>query len=162
MAKSDRYRSRLGPRDLGIVFQRTREWHRDGLPVNPIAHEQHHNPMVLVYTSKETLDTTAGTPIYPTRGGTIVGARVSVAGAPSGADFDADILLDGSTIFDSNTKPTIANGETYGYMRIPDEIYLYPDSKIQWQITNVSSATGPFVGIIEILPEAGGQPPGAG
>ena len=108
----------------------------------------------LVWTSQATLTTDAMTPFYPMFNGRIVGIRLNVAGAPSGAALTSDFLLDGVTAFPSSNKPTIPAGQLFGYRSfVTDRASFQYSTKMQFQITTISSATGPMVAAIEYLPD---------
>lgn len=113
---------------------------------NRAAHRRSHlgEIKILTYTSKATLDTNAGTPIYPHVPGRILAVRLNVAGAPS-STLTCDVLIDGSTIFTVNSKPTIASSALYGDPATPDLKAFTATSKIQCQLTATGSATGPLV-----------------
>lgn len=110
-------------------------------------------PKTVLYTTKATLDTVAGSPIYVLRGKRVVRAKVSVSGAPSGADLAADILVGGNSIFSTlDSKLSVINGNTDGeVMYLMGGRSIAEDDKVQCKITTVSSATGPAVFEIEYL-----------
>lgn len=140
MAKSQRYRSRLFPRDL----RDTLDWARLSPPVNYGSHEQRHADNPLVYTSTTTLTTTAGTPLCPPFPGYITGVRGNVVSAPSGANLTFDILLNTFSIF-SGGYPTIYDGKTHGPIVYPRNTHWRLDDTMQVQIVNIGGATGPLV-----------------
>ncbi len=110
-------------------------------------------PKILMWTSKASLSTAAGTPLFVLRGKRITRVRISVAGAPSGDTLIGDILVDGQSAFSSlDSKPRILAGDLQGrtaYMMGGRSIPF--DGKTQCQITTVASATGPAVFEIEYL-----------
>jgi len=126
------------------------------------AHEDHHLPRILVYTSAATLSTTASTPIRPPRGGRIVAVHLNVAGAPSGANFKHDTLIAGATIFPDGDLPEILDGEVTSGHDSSSEVLDDPRhpgdmdgafnafDAIQSKCDTISSATGPLVVQYEI------------
>lgn len=129
----------------------------DPVEFNREAHDGEHDVRVLLYTTEATLVTTAGVPLYPLRGKTMLRARVSVTTAPSGAALAADILIDGNTAFSSiDSKLQVRDGEEIG-----DPAYFMGGrtvdaaAMVQCKIDTISSAAGPAVFEIEYIAEAG-------
>jgi hypothetical protein len=148
----DRRRSRLLTRDRRELLRRSPRLGLADPTVSRAAHRRRHTYASLVYSSKATLDTNAGTPFYPMQAGRLVGVRLQCATAPSGADLTCDILFDGSSIYHTSSKPTIPDGALFGYVsHHQDRISFQADTKIQVQITTISSAGGPLV--VELLYE---------
>lgn len=117
---------------------------------NFATHEQLHPPKVVTYTSLTTLDTTAGSRIYPYRGGQLIRARANVQTAPS-STLTWTILKNGVSVF--ATAPTIASGSLYASVtEFVDNGYFSPDEYFQVQLTATGSAGGPLVMIAEFIP----------
>lgn len=112
--------------------------------VSRLAHRRRHTYSSLLYSSKATLSTNAGSPFFPLQAGRLVGVRLQVNGAPTG-DLTCDVLFDGVTIYHTSTKPTVPSGQLFGFMsHHQDRISFQPDTKIQVQITTVNGAAGPM------------------
>jgi len=148
-------RKRYAGFDLATVEELDRE-----TDFNYLAHVEDHTPSwhSLVYTSKASLDTVAGTPIALAADAVIVTVRANVAQAPSGAALEYDILRNGTTIFPAGNKPTIAAGKKVGKVFRPERLPIRSrgednpeDDTIQVKINTVSSATGPLVVVFRIL-----------
>lgn len=121
---------------------------RIGQPVqfNHASHRRSHmgEIRILTYTSKASLDTNAGTPIYPHVPGRLLSVRGNVSGAPS-STLTIDVLFDGSSVYTVSSKPTIASSVLYGDPAAPDVKAFTTTTKIQVQLTDTGSATGPIV-----------------
>lgn len=152
MTRTDRRRSRLNPVDLGEYLGQATD---PGLP-HRAAHFRQHKTKTLVYTSKATLDTNAGTAYVVPRTMRIVGIALNVAGAPS-STLTCDILIDGASIFESaSSKPQIASSDTASdYKSFPDRLVVPAGSALKVQLTATGSATGPMVVKIEYRDEGG-------
>ena len=126
-------------------------------PFNAAAHDEEHDVRILHYTTETTLVTTAGVPLYPLRGKTMLRARVQATGAPSGAALAADILIDGQTAFASiDSKLQIRDGVAIGAPAYFMGGRSVPsDAKVQCKIDTISAATGPVVFEIEYVAEVG-------
>ncbi len=142
--KSQRYRSKLFPRDLPRRWEERRMLTRRGITYN-------RSPAILIYTTKLTLDTVAGTPRQPFRGGRIVGIWCKVVTAPT-STLTCDVLLNGQSIFQLMPKPTIPSGSTKSNRAIPDRTFFVRDDVMKIQLTATGSAGGPMVVEIEYLP----------
>ena len=144
-------RSRFIPEDKRDLW-RSRE-NKGVVPFNLLQHEQTHQPLVFVHTTKATLVTTISTPWYPPRDFAILSMQANVAGAPSGAALVWDALIGGNSIF-ANTaeRIQIAAGELVGRKTVPSRYTLPAGSKFQFQGITLSSATGPLVITLELQP----------
>ena len=100
------------------------------------------SPRWLVYNTATTLDTTAGNRFYVPRRIIIQDVMVSVEGAPS-STLTGDLLRNGTTLFPSATKPTVASGSLYGALREPDIGSVDRGDYLTCQLTATGSATGP-------------------
>lgn len=150
MPQTERKRSRLNPHNMVGVLKNASDW---AYAINQPALRRQLVPRHLIYTSAATLTTDAGTPFYPMRGGRVTAVRLGVAGAPSGSALVCDVLLDGDSMFPTSSKPEIAAGSLFGYKAVTDKTSFSPDSKLQVDITTISSATGPMVVEIEYVEE---------
>jgi len=128
---------------------------RNQADFNVLAHDILHTPRTLVWTSPTTLVTAAGSRLYPKRGGTLISATANVQAAPTSA-LTWTVLKNGTAIF--GTAPTISN-ESGAYPVFDDEtewidnpIFVRGDY-FQFQVSVIGGATGPFVGVLEYMPE---------
>lgn len=144
-------RSRFIPPDKRVLWRPHDDF--KVVPFNLLKHEDVHQPLVFVHTTKATLDTVISTPWYPPRDFAILSMRANVAGAPSGAALVWDSLIGGNSIF-ANTaeRIQIASGELYGRKTVPSRYTLPEGSKWQFQGVTLSSATGPLVITVELQP----------
>jgi hypothetical protein len=111
----------------------------------------------LLYQSAATLATGDGSPFQPMFSGRLVALKANVKTAPSGAAFQCDIEMDGTTIFNGGFIE-IPAGATTGYRKFPDDkVYLYADKKYLIDIKTISSAVGPLILQFEIIPRLGGR-----
>jgi hypothetical protein len=122
---------------------------------NRLAHEQAHAPRLLIYTSKATIPTTAGSRWYPIRAGKLLRAMANVQVAPT-STLTWKLLKNGTDVF--TTDPTISNES--GAYPIFDDPTEWIDNPIfvvgdyfQFQVSTVGGATGPFVGTLEYMYE---------
>lgn len=113
-------------------------------------HEQLHAPKLITYTSITPLGTTAGSRIYPYRGGQIIRARANVQTGPT-SSLVWKILKNGTSVHASS--PTIGAGLRFASVtEFIENGYFVPDDYFQVQITTVDSAVGPLVVVIEYVP----------
>lgn len=113
-------------------------------------HEQIHPPKTWTYTGKATIDTDAGSRIYPYRGGQLIRCRANVQVAP-GSTLTWKILKNGVSVH--AVAPTIASGALYAAVtEFIDNGYFVPDDYFQVQVTATGGATGPIVVLAEYLP----------
>jgi hypothetical protein len=140
MPKSSRDRSRLMQVDLAGYFT------RPGPPTNVSVHSYLHRDKKLHYTSKATLDTNAGGPLYPPYSGALKWVSASVDGAPTTGNLTYDVLLNGNSVFETAAKPTIPQGQKWGYTAVPLAPHFSRDNRdyIQVQVTAINGATGPI------------------
>jgi hypothetical protein len=117
--------------------------------VNENAHFAQHAPSTIVYTSKATLDTNAGTKLRLPRGGQItrVAAKVQTTGA---TDLTFNIYIDTISVTDSDVR--ILAGETVARFIIVKRPNFNQDSVFQVQLSATGGATGPLVVSVEYLP----------
>jgi len=116
------------------------------------------HPTALIYSSAATLDTSASTPFYTPFSCEMYGVYVVVTGAPSGT-LSCDILLDGVTAFANNKARVLSTDGLVGQVQhIIDRKFIQGTSsriggtKIQYQLTNTGSATGPMHVVLLVLP----------
>lgn len=155
----------LDTQEVGIDFSRRSTFRPRGSvpyewpPVNPIPRDQFtydpvppppaERPRWLVYTTEDTLVTTAGLRFYLPRRIKIISARISVDGAPSGGALIGDILKNGNSIYPTSPTPRCADGEKYGKLRKPDRRNAKKDDYLQCQLTTLNGATGPAIFYIQ-------------
>ncbi len=114
-------------------------------------HEHDHNYKTIVYTSAATLVTTAGVPFQPSFGGTIVRVGAKLKGAPAGADFKVDVLIDTFSIF-ASTLLVVKDGTTRSQFKLVERPDFNEDSVFTIKVDTIASATGPFTLTIDYLP----------
>lgn len=119
--------------------------------VNAQRHDQLHGPMIFIYNTSSTLDTTAGPGLRLPRGGELTRISGRVTGAPTG-DMSIDVLAGGTTIF-GGTYLKIPSGEKITKEKIVDRPMFSEDTVFTVQINTINSATGPLVLTFEFLPE---------
>jgi len=142
--KSTMQRARFAPPRESI-------WHPSGdrfnaTPFNFLQHSFAHAPAVLVYTSKATLDTTAGSILYLQQDAVIESVQASVAGAPVSTALVWDVLIGSNSIF-ANTaeRPQIKAGDTLGRLTVPSRPGWGAGQGLKAQGITLSSATGPLI-----------------
>src|SRR5438874_2514656 len=112
MTKSQRARARFAPRDM-VAYLNQREQPGQASAMNRRQFSRMETYKVLVYTSKATLDTVAGSPIYPGSACKLMTISLNVAGNPS-STLTCDLLVNGNSVFQSgDTMPTIPSGQKY-------------------------------------------------
>jgi hypothetical protein len=117
------------------------------------AHDRLHGPRVIIYQSKGTLDTVAGTIARFPQGGQVTRVSCKLAGAPSGGAFKVDLLIDTVSVFQSGTYLQVADGETISKYKIIERPFFNENSNFRVQVNTIQGATGPMVLTIEYLPE---------
>ena len=122
---------------------------------NLLAHSTAHQPRLLIYTSAATIPTTAGARLYPIRAGRLIRVVANVQTAPT-STMTWNLLKNGTSIF--ATAPTISNES--GSFPVVDDITEWLDNPIfvvgdyfQFIVSTVGAAGGPFVGVIEWMPD---------
>ena len=120
-------------------------------PLNQLGHDQVHAPMIFIYNTSSTLDTTAGPGLRLPRGGEITRISGRVAGAPSG-DMSIDVLANAVSIFGGGYLK-IPSGTKITKEKIVDRPMFSEDTVFTVQINTINSATGPLVLTFEFLPE---------
>lgn len=119
--------------------------------VNAKAHERTHGPNQIFWTSATTLAVGAGSPMYYPRGGQIVSITAGIKTAGS-TTTSFNLTLDGVTATDS-TIDFLANA-VQSKSRLVKRRNFNEATKWQFTITAVgTSAAGPIVAVIEILPD---------
>jgi hypothetical protein len=115
-------------------------------PFNFVQHSFAHAPAILIYESKATLDTNAGSILYLQQDAVIESVQASVAGAPSGSALVWDVLIGTNSIF-ANTaeRPQIKAGDTLGRLTVPSRAGWSAGAGLRAQGITVSSATGPLI-----------------
>lgn len=110
-----------------------------------------HLPFTLHWTHLAPLDTSAGLPQHPTHPGHITGVRLQVHdGDEPSSDLTADVLLNGTSIFDG-TLPTIPAGSSWGGIAVADYVPFAVDDFLRGQITDTGGSSGPLLMQIECL-----------
>jgi hypothetical protein len=143
MPLAHRSRSRLLPRDIRPFLTAPRTITPEVMLVNQVSHDALHPPTPLIYSSKGTLNTDVGSPIYLPLAGQLVAVRLNVKTAPS-STLTCDILLNGSSVFSGSSKPTIAASSRFGYLALSDKVHFAVDSYLEAQLTATGSAGGPL------------------
>jgi hypothetical protein len=123
----------------------------DSPPMNSGAHDRLHAPMIFIYNTSSTLDTTAGPGLRLPRGGELTRIAGRVTGAPTG-DMSIDVLAGGTTIFGGGYLK-IPSGEKITKEKIVERPMFSEDTVFTVQINTINSATGPLVLTFEFLPE---------
>lgn len=129
-------------------LRKTQDLARDR--VNQRAHEELHGIRTIVYTSKATLAAEQGTPGRFSFGGSVVRVACKLKGAPSGDDFEVDLLIDGVSVFDG-TNLKVLDGETVSQFKIIERPNFNEDSTFVVEVKEVGGATGPFVMTIDYI-----------
>lgn len=141
MAHGTRYRSRFSRLDIPNMHDAI-----VGVRFNKAQHRRHHGPSMLMYTSVPTLvAATAGSFLYVPFACKVLTVKGTVQVAPSGGDFDFDVLEDGQTVFHTSPVPKVLSGEVEGQEARPDRRSFQRGTKLYVKTGTLHGAGGPLV-----------------
>lgn len=120
-------------------------------PINQTAHDQLHQPRIIVFQTSATLDTTAGPGLRFPTGGEITRISGRVATAPSG-DMSIDVLANAVTVFGGGYLK-IPSGTRITKEKIVERPMFSEDTVWTVQINTINSAVGPLVLTFEYISE---------
>lgn len=108
-----------------------------------------------------TLETYIGSSRLPiVAPGRIIAVRISVDTAPTGASIIVDVNLNGTTIFPTTTKPTIAAAANMNGQSIPDDIWVAAGDYLTIDIDQVGSTEPGADLVVNVLIENDLEPAG--
>lgn len=126
------------------------------VPGNVSVIKDEDNIQTLRWTSKASISVEEGSQIRVPRGygGQIgrVTANVTAGNEPSGGSLEIDMLIEGSSVFESGYL-TVRDGQAVSDTKLVDgRIYFSEDNLVSFEFITISSAAGPVVIQIEFLP----------
>lgn len=112
----------------------------------PLSHRNHtdqHVADILLCQSPATLDTNTGTRFYPPFPAQFIRVTASVAGAPTGADLTADLLISGVVA----AQIRVPDGQLQSEPIVPDILHFSPDTPdyLEYVVTSIAGASGPLI-----------------
>lgn len=100
--------------------------------------------MSYTWQSKQALAVETGSRFYTDRDGTIDYIRAERSSGDGASTATLDVLKNGTSIFPTATKPTVAAGSFLGPERVPDTVAFVKGDYLQVEIEATGGGTGPL------------------